>query len=60
MQIKELAERKQLKEYVLGYEGREEAEDKRSLEQALARQGIRLKHSGQGPEHHDQQQQRFL
>lgn len=43
MQIKELAERKQLKEYVLGYEHREEAEDRNGLEMALARQGIRVK-----------------
>lgn len=46
-QMKELQERKLLKEYVLGYEGREESEERMALEQSLGRRGFKMR-PGQG------------
>ncbi|EPQ29818.1 uncharacterized protein PFL1_02491 [Pseudozyma flocculosa PF-1] len=42
-QLKNEAERRQLKELVLAYEGREEEADRRSLEQTLSRRGFKVK-----------------
>lgn len=42
-QLKEMQERKQLKEFVLGYEGREEASERKDLQETFAKRGIRVK-----------------
>ncbi|CAO1623073.1 unnamed protein product [Sympodiomycopsis kandeliae] len=60
LQTKELAERKQLKEYVLGYEGREEVEDRNALEKSLMQRGFRVRNSKPDPQMIDEKQQRFL
>ncbi|PWN29554.1 ARM repeat-containing protein [Jaminaea rosea] len=44
-QLQELQERRQLKEYVLGYEGREDEEERRELEKSLGRRGFAVRHA---------------
>ncbi|PWN50734.1 ARM repeat-containing protein [Violaceomyces palustris] len=44
-QLRDLAERQQLKELVLSYEGREEVNERKSLEHALGMRGFKVKNS---------------